>query len=123
MDALKHCVAGLLLLAIAAAPCDAFPSQKIINDSGTSTGYVQLASLGSAIGFTLPAGSQWCIVIPEGAPIRYRVDGTNPTAAIGVPLVVNQPVIFRFSAAQFAAVKFIQQSVGGIANIDCYKDD
>lgn len=91
-------------------------------DFAISTGYVQLTSLASAVGFSVPANTTFCIVIPGVAPLNYRSDGVNPTASVGEPLAVGQAASFRMSAANLGALRFIQQSSGGVANIDCYKD-
>ncbi len=91
-------------------------------DFAIPTGYVQLTSLGSATGFSVPANTTFCIVIPTGAALNYRGDGTNPTASVGMPLAINQPAAFRMSASDLGALRFIQQDTGGVANIDCYRD-
>lgn len=91
-------------------------------DAAISTGYVQLTSLSSAAGFSVPANTTFCIVIPTGAAINYRTDGVNPTSLIGEPLAVNQPAAFRMSVANLGAIRFIQQAPTATVNVDCYKD-
>lgn len=94
----------------------------ILQDAAIPTGYVQITSLASAAGFAVPANTTFCLIIPGTAALRYRGDGTNPTATIGQPLAIGQVASFRMSATNLAALRFIQQSSGGVANIDCYKD-
>jgi hypothetical protein len=94
----------------------------MLPDFAIPTGYVQLTSLASASGFAVPANTTFCIVIPSGAALNYRGDGTNPTASVGMPLAVGQPAAFRMSVSDLGALRFIQQTGGGVANIDCYKD-
>lgn len=91
-------------------------------DASISTGYQQLTSLATSTSFTPPATTTFCVIMPEGAPIRFRADGVAPTATVGFPLSIGQPVTFRMSIANLAAIAFIQQSSGGIINVSCFKD-
>ena len=56
------------------------PGQRIV-----PLGYQQLTSLGSAVGLSPPAGATAAYIVPTGS-VRYRDDGTAPTAALGVVL-------------------------------------
>ena len=46
-------------------------------------GYQQLAVSNTAVAMTVPAGAVRAVCMVEGQPIRYRLDGTDPTDAIG----------------------------------------
>lgn len=91
-------------------------------DSAISTGDQQVTSLSAAASFTPPALTTFCVLIPEAAALRFRADGTSPTASVGTPMAVGQPFTFRMSIANLTALKFIQQTSGGILNISCFKD-
>ena len=62
-------------------------------------GYEQITSLSSTKGLTLPAvdaNGMKCtpaiaIIIAEAQGVRWRDDGTAPTASVGMPLPVNTP--------------------------------
>lgn len=73
--------------------------------------------LGSAIGLTIPAGADRCIVQAEGAPVRYRLDGTSPTAAIGMRLLqTDSPREFVLEVGM-ETVKFIAESGSPLLNV------
>jgi hypothetical protein len=79
-------------------------------------GYQQYTSLSAATGLSpIPAGTIYIVVTVESAGIRWRDDGTNPTASVGMP--VSSGASFSYTA-NFAAIKFIQQSAS--ATIDVY---
>lgn len=84
----------------------------------TSTGYQQLTGVSTATGFTPPALSTTCYVTSETVSVRYRTDGTNPTASVGVLLAANQQLILT---ASLSTVKFIPTSGSTILDVDCYK--
>lgn len=89
-------------------------------DASTATGYQQITSLATAVTIAPGAGSTYCNVTTEGAAVRFRGDGTAPTAAVGMPLEVGQVAAFRLSA--FTALQFIQQAATATLDVDCYKD-
>jgi hypothetical protein len=83
-------------------------------------GYTQITSLGTAIGIgPIPTDAIMATIEVEGAAIRYRDDGTPPTASVGMPLVPGQE--FSYSVIDFTAIQFIQQAVGAKLNISFYK--
>jgi hypothetical protein len=59
-----------------------------------------LAVAGTALGFTAAtmSGAKCAAVKVEGAQIRYRTDGTDPTATVGVPADVGDVLIVYGSA-------------------------
>lgn len=82
-------------------------------------GYHQITSLSSAVAFTtIPAGSDTVLVQPETQNVRYRDDATDPTASVGITLVV--PTIYEFTVAQFARMKFIEVAASAKLNVAFY---
>ena len=51
--------------------------------SRTHLGYQQLTSLAAATALTVPNGAQGCFLQCETQSVRWRDDGTNPTATVG----------------------------------------
>lgn len=80
-------------------------------------GYQQITSLAAAQTLTIPAGTQAALVTPETQSVRWRDDGTAPTATIGYPLSTSQEL--ELDCAQMAAIKFIEQTASAKLNI-CY---
>lgn len=79
-------------------------------------GYTQIVGLAAATGLTVPAGAQAALIRCESQNVRWRMDGTNPTATIGYPLLVGEEL--ELDSAQMAAIKFIQQAA--TANLNVY---
>lgn len=46
-------------------------------------GYQQLTVADSSVGLTVPAGAQRAVLDVEAQPLRWRDDGTDPTATVG----------------------------------------
>lgn len=86
----------------------------------TPVGYQQITSLSAAATLTVPTGARCALIVPEAAAVRFRLDGTAPTATVGTPLAIGQPVTLNGPAA-LAAAQFIQQAAGGIINVSFSK--
>lgn len=81
-------------------------------------GYQQLATLTTATGLTVPAGTTMIRIIAESQAVRWRDDGTNPTATVGQPLAVGVEMIYTADSA--GKLKFIEQTAGGKLNVTYY---
>ncbi len=75
-------------------------------------GVVTLSSISTATGFgdELPAAALFAVISVEGNPVRYRDDGTAPTASVGVLLpetsASGAPWVYA-SPAGLKAIEFI----------------
>jgi len=91
----------------------------------TCFGYQQITTLTASVGLTIPARAPdglnakpvFALIIAEGAPVRWRDDGTAPTASVGMPLAVGVPLQYD---GDLTKIRFIQQSTSGILNISYY---
>lgn len=81
-------------------------------------GYQQITSLSAATALTVPAGTQYALISPESQAVRWRDDGTSPTATVGYPLAVGAEL--KYTAGSFAIVKFIEQAASAKLNIVYY---
>lgn len=81
-------------------------------------GYQQITSLSSSTALTLPTGASMAVVIAESQTVRWRDDGTNPTASVGMPLTVNSPMVYT---GPLASLKFIQTTASATLNIAYYR--
>lgn len=88
-----------------------------MNGSFGALGYQQITSLSSATALTVPAGTKLVLVTPQTQAVRWRDDGTDPTASVGYPLAVGAEL--QYSAAQFSRLKFIEQTASAAINV-CY---
>lgn len=86
----------------------------------TQLGYQQLTSLSSSSSLTVPTGSLFIMAVPETQAVRWRPDGstTAPTASVGMPLAVSQPLVY---AGDLAAIRFIEQSASAKLNVFYFK--
>lgn len=86
------------------------------------TAYEQLTVSSSAVGLTAskykpstgrPANLAFIRV--AGGNVRYRQDGTDPTASVGVPVNVGETLNLE---GDLASYKFIRQSVDATLDIE-----
>lgn len=84
-------------------------------------GYFQATNVSASLGFaaiaggSIPDGAEFVEVTVGAQAVRWRGDGTAPTAAIGMPLPVGATRFF--TQQQLAAVRFIESVAGAV--LDC----
>lgn len=81
-------------------------------------GYQQITSLSAAAGLTVPDGATSAVIVAEAQAVRYRDDGTAPTATVGIPLAVA--AVLQYTGT-LSAIKFIEQTSGAKLNISFYR--
>lgn len=82
-------------------------------------GYRQVTATSGAFALpTPPAGTRRAIIQADGQALRWRDDGTNPTATVGM-LIANGSEL-RYDGADMGAIKLIAAAAGAIANIAYY---
>lgn len=77
-------------------------------------GFQQLTVSTISLALTVPANAIYAYITVDAQPVRFRLDATAPTAAIGQPLVANDVVflsgadlINRFRVIRSAAADSI----------------
>lgn len=93
----------------------------------TPCGYQQITATtmdAGGVQLTIPATTQsasqkaqYVMLEAEGQAVRWRDDGTNPTASVGMLLPVNTPTIYNGS---LTGIRFISAVAGSILNISYY---
>jgi len=69
-------------------------------------GYSQLSVLSSAAGLgTIPNGVKLTLIQAESQDIRWRDDGVNPTASVGMVLEAGQTLVYNGNPAAFKAIE------------------
>lgn len=81
-------------------------------------GYEQITDLSAAEGLTVPDGATHARIVPEGQAVRYRDDGTEPTATVGMPLAVGAPLEY---GSALIKLQFIEQTGGAKLNVAYYR--
>lgn len=71
----------------------------------TAKGYQQITSLSAAAALTVPTGATVALITAETQGIRWRDDGTNPTASVGMLIAAGESVFFTGSLAAFRAIE------------------
>lgn len=80
-------------------------------------GYAQVTSPGTFdLTASIPSGANLAVVILEGATARWRDDGTNPTATVGMPIPAGATLEY---GGQLPRLKFFMPS-GGTLNVSFY---
>lgn len=88
------------------------------NRSLEPLGHQQITTLTAATALTIPEGARCAIISAQTQAVRWRDDGTSPTAAIGIPLAAGADF---FYVGKLAKLKFIEQVVGGVLNVAYYR--
>ena len=91
-------------------------AEPVIEAGWIDKGYEQITTLTTAVGLTVPDGASIALIRPETQAVRYRADGTNPQAGVGMTLAVDVTVEFR-GRALLEALKFIEAVVGATLNV------
>jgi hypothetical protein len=83
-------------------------------------GYQQFAAgtIDAASALAIPEGCSLILIVAEAQAVRWRDDGTDPTATIGQPLAVG--VEMRYTSRSPTRLKFIAQVAGAILNVTYY---
>jgi hypothetical protein len=80
-------------------------------------GYQQITNLTASTALTVPAGATMALIIPELQGVRWRDDGTAPTATVGMPLAAGTSLSYD---GDLKAIRFIQQAATGYLNVSYY---
>lgn len=80
-------------------------------------GYVQITSLSAATGLTVPDGAKYALIDCETQSVRWRDDGTNPTASVGQLLSPGDVLTYN---GNLGAVKFIEVTASAKLNVSFY---
>lgn len=80
-------------------------------------GYQQITSLSAATALTVPTGATAALIVASTQNIRWRDDGTNPTASVGMPVLVD--TYFTYDG-DLSRIRFIEQSSGAVLNVSYY---
>jgi len=93
----------------------------MISQQNVPLGYQQISAstLASATKLTVPAGANLALIRTEAASVRWRDDGTPPTASVGMIITDTDPV-FEYSG-DLSAIEFIALSGSPILNVSYYK--
>lgn len=92
-------------------------AQSVAVDAATLISSLTFTPPGENAQAGIPRGTQLLLIQPQTQAIRWRDDGTAPTAAVGYPLAVGAEL--RYTGAM-AALQVISQVAGAIVNVVAY---
>jgi hypothetical protein len=84
----------------------------------TPLGYQQITPVPTGTFLTVPQAARVAEICISTQAIRYRDDGTAPTAAVGMPVLVG--TCFQYSG-NLATIQFIQQVAGAVLDVSYYR--
>lgn len=82
-------------------------------------GYQQITSLSAATALTVPAGANLAVIKCEAQAVRWRDDGVDPSATVGMPMAVADAP-FSYSGA-LVSIKFFEQVSGAKLDVAYYR--
>ena len=80
-------------------------------------GYQQITSLSASAALTVPSGATLALIVPETQNVRWRDDGTAPTASVGMPIFVGASLSYD---GDLNRIRFIQQAASATLNVSYY---
>lgn len=80
-------------------------------------GYQRITSLSAATSLTVPTGATMAVIVCETQAIRWRDDGTDPTATVGMPLPTGSYLSYDGDLRRFRA---IEQTASAVLHISYY---
>jgi len=91
----------------------------------TRLGYQQITSLSSATNLTVPSTDVQglscrpaiAIITPESQAVRWRDDGTAPSATVGMPLAAGTTLQYD---GDLTKIQFFEQAGGAKLNVSYY---
>ncbi len=95
-----------------------------IKNATANMGYQQITSLNAAVGLTVPGkdtngiGPKLALLQAQTQNVRWRDDGTNPTASVGMILYAGaDPYPYD---GDLSKIKFIEVAASAALNISYY---
>ena len=93
-------------------------TQAVVLDQLEALGYEQITGLSAVKALTVPTGTLLALIICSGQPVRWRDDGTNPTASVGMPLAVGAEL--QYDSIDISAARFIETAASATLDVSYY---
>ena len=81
-------------------------------------GYEKVTGLTTAKALTVPTGARIALIKPETQGVRFRDDGTNPTATDGFLLDAGEEFIYT---GKLATLRFIEAAATSTLHVSYYR--
>ncbi len=80
-------------------------------------GYQQITSLAAAVGLAVPSGATYAIIQAETQAVRWRDDGTAPTASVGMTIPAGGELRYD---GNLRGIQFIEAAASAKLNVSYY---
>lgn len=80
-------------------------------------GFQQITGLSTVKALTIPTGAVMAVVRAETQAVRWRDDGTAPTASIGMEILVGQELHYD---ADMTTIQFIEETASATLSVSYY---
>lgn len=97
-----------------------YVQEKPLGYFQAAAGAIDTSTLVSAItgaSAILAKGAVVLRIVAEAQAVRWRDDGTAPTATVGQPLAVGTELVYTAASAN---LRFISQTAGAVLNVTVY---
>lgn len=91
---------------------------RTIEGSRIALGYEQITGLNTVKGLTPPDGATLVVLNVETKSIRWRDDGTSPTASVGMELFASDTFIYN---GELTRIRFIEEAASAKINVSYYR--
>jgi hypothetical protein len=81
-------------------------------------GYQRFDDMAAAVSLTVPVGASLAFLQAEGANVRWRDDGVNPTASVGNLLIAGAPATAY--TGDLSALRFVEVGTNAVLNVNFY---
>ena len=80
----------------------------------TARGFQNITSLSAATALTPPTGAAYAVIVAETQAVRWRGDGVDPTASVGM---LMQPGDILNYDGDLASLRFIEVTAGAAISV------
>ena len=80
-------------------------------------GHQQLTSLAAAASLTVPTGSRYAILKCTAQGVRWRDDGVDPTATVGMLMDVGDEFVY---SGKLGKLRVIEAAASAVLNVAYY---
>lgn len=85
----------------------------------TPLGFQQITDVSGSTALTVPKNAKMCIIDVTGQDVRWRDDGTAPTATVGmlIDISINPTLVYEGDPN---LIRLIEVSSGAVLNVSYY---
>jgi hypothetical protein len=106
-------------LVLCTTPALASSGQQVVDGNWQPAGCLQITNLSAVVGLgSIPSGARFVLVQAEAQNVRWRDDGTDPTAAIGMVIEAGQTLVYN---GNLASLEMIEAAASAIVNVCFYR--